>query len=139
MGMYTEVYICSELKKETPMDVIQYMFSNEDFRELKEPSPLPEHPFFKLSRWSMIGRGSSYYHIPFSTRDLRWDEISKSFYLVSRSDLKNYDGEIEAFFDWIMPYLDKQEGEFIGYSRYEESDTPKLYFKTMSNVEAQKG
>jgi len=28
-----------------------------------------------------------------------------------------------------MPYIDTCEDEFIGYSRYEETDVPELYFK----------
>ena len=132
MGMYTEVYICSGIKDDTPdsvLKVIQYLFDGK--RELKdwEKLELPAHEFFKTERWRIIGKCCSYYHIPFATSDLRYDDISKSYHLVSRSDLKNYGGEIEAFFDWIMPYLDKYEGQFIGYSRYEESDEPKLYFK----------
>ena len=132
MGMYTEIYICSEIKDDTPdsvLKVIQYLFDGK--QELKdwEKLELPAHEFFKTDRWRIIGKCCSYYHIPFATSDLRYDEISKSYHLVSRSDLKNYDGEIGLFFDWIMPYLDKYEGEFIGYSRYEENDEPKLYFK----------
>ena len=131
--MYTEIYICSELTQDAPINIFKWMFGIQGEKFEKYPDPtfeLPEHPFFKMDRWRMIGKCCSYYHIPFVTNDLRYDDISKSYHLVSRSDLKNYDGEIEAFFDWAMPYFDKCEGEFIGYSRYEESDEPKLYFKS---------
>lgn len=124
MGMYTEIYICSELKEETPIDIFKYLFSDG-----KEPDILPEHPFFKCDRWRIIGKCSSHYHVPYSTNDLRYDETAKQYFLVSRSDLKNYDYEIEQFFDWAMPFFRKYEGGFIGYSRYKESDEPRLYFK----------
>ncbi len=129
MGMYTEMFICSKLKEDTPNEVINvldYMFN---FEEGKECPKGLEHDFFRTSRWSVIGKCCSYYHVPFITRHFKIDDLSKSYYLLSRSDIKNYDNEIELFFDWIMPYLDKQDGEFIGYSRYEEDLEPKLYYK----------
>lgn len=129
MGMYTEVYICSKLTKDVPMDILKYLFTDNFKLPIPEDLKLPDHPFFKVERWFQIGHCCSYYHIPYPTSDLRFDETSKNWYLVSRSDIKNYDNQIELFFDWVMPYLDKCEGEFIGYSRYEEFDEPKLYFK----------
>ena len=36
-------------------------------------------------------------------------------------NIKNYNNEIEEFFEWLMPYIDGEEGDFIGYSRYEET------------------
>jgi hypothetical protein len=98
------------------------------------PKKLPKHEFFSKERWEMIGKCCSYYFTPFSTTELRFDNISKSYYIISRSDLKNYDGEIEAFFDWIMPYIANREGSFIGYSRYEEDETPTIYLKK-ENIE----
>lgn len=129
MGMYTEIYLSVSLKEDTPsniIDVLKYMFSDKCDNQ---PKDLPKHEFFILPRWEMIGRGSSCYFVPRPTSAM-WEEYySDGWYITSRSDLKNYSGEVEAFFDFLMPYVDAHEGEFIGYSRYEEDDTPAIILK----------
>lgn len=119
MGMYTELIIKCEIKKNLPSEVLEilnYLFGNtEDL-----PMHLPDHEFFACSRWSCIGRCYSYYHHP---------RVVNSFvegYLFSRSDLKNYEDEIEKFIDWIKPYVDEFKGKCIGWSWYEEADEPTL-------------
>lgn len=127
MGMYTEICLNVKLSRSTPqqvIDVLRYMTDD----DMAEPA-LPDHEFFKAGRWAMTLRGSSYYFVPFSSTKLQFDDISKAWYLCARADLKNYDDEIVKFYDWLESYIDASPGEFIGYSRYEESDQPKLYFK----------
>lgn len=130
MGMYTELYLSVEFKPDLPTEVVMVI---EHLFALNKPIPpiLPEHDFFKCPRWSMIGRCSSYYFVPFSTSNLYYDErVTNQYYLTTRSDLKNYDGEIAKFLDWVMPYLDHCEEDHIGHYRYEEDDEPTLiYFK----------
>lgn len=130
MGMYTECYINCRLIRDLPkevIDILKYLFDNDDDK-LEEPAILPEHKFFKTTRWEAVGHGHSFYHIPFPTSKLLFMEADKRYYLTSRFDLKNYEGEIELLFDWIMPYMDNYDGEFIGYSRYEEDNEPVLIF-----------
>lgn len=130
MGMYTEFYINTEIKKTAPkivFDVLNYLFNQ---NELISEENLPDHPFFKTCRWKFIGKGSSFYHIPFPLSKL--EKIEGVYYLTSRSDLKNYDNEIEKFLDWIMPYIDTTDDFFIGYSRYEEDEKPTLYYSGQS-------
>jgi len=118
MGMYTEVLVKCNLLPDLPPEVtsaLEFMFNGGD-----EPPALPEHDFFKKPRWSFVGKGSSYYHIPWP------DSRLSGGYLFSRSDLKNYDQEIENFFNWIMPYVSAENGKCIGYSWCEEDDTPAL-------------
>lgn len=129
MGMYTELYLTCEFKKELPEDVtaiLQYMFSDGE-----QPETTPEHPFFECDRWSMVGQCSSYYFAPMATSELYNDgRVTGQYYLTTRSDLKNYGGEIDAFVDWVSPYLDQCEGDHLGHKRYEEDDKPTLiYFK----------
>lgn len=130
MGMYTEIYLKVSLKHDTPEEVInilKHMVDDEDYTYIEVDAKLPKHPLFNTHRWDFMLCCSSYYHIPFSTMELRYDEISKSYYLTGRADLKNYDGEIDKFFDWIRPYCEYPD-EFIGYSLYEEDKKPKLYY-----------
>lgn len=74
-------------------------------------------------------RCDSYYFDADTHSTLRFDDISDSYYLCIRTNLKNYGQEIRHFVDWIMPYLDKFEGEFLGFSRYEETEEPTLIYK----------
>lgn len=129
MGMYTEIYVNCAFKHDTPpkvIEVLQYLFGEEN---LDRPDNLPDHELFKTEGWYLIGSGSSCYHIPFATSKFVYDKYMKQWYLTSRSDLKNYNDEIEKFFDWINPYVSAHDGTFIGYSRYEEDLDPKLYYK----------
>lgn len=121
--MYTELFIKCEMKSDLPkevLNVLKYLFGDED---LDPGIELPEHDFFKCERWRFIGNGYSHYFAPFATSEFRKN------YLISRSDLKNYNDEIERFLDWVMPYIAEPEGQFIGYHIYEESDTPTLIYK----------
>lgn len=124
MGMYTELVLKCEVKKDLPPEVesvLQRLFGNDN--DDVPYLPLPPHEFFACGRWSAIGRCSSYYHVPFATS--RYAEG----YIFSRSDLKNYEGEIDKFIDWISPYLKGCDGTCIGWKWYEEDDMPILLYK----------
>lgn len=127
MGMYTEFHFNSELKSNCPtqvIDILRYMLGD------KEESPaLPDHPIFKTDRWRHMLRTDSYYFDADTHSTLRYDDIAEAHFLCIRCNLKNYNGEIEKFVDWIDPYLDKMAGEFLGFSRYEETETPTLLYK----------
>lgn len=124
MGMYTELVIkvsfdVGKLDK-TSRKVLDYLFG-----ACEEPSELPDHRFFRCPRWKQIGFGSSFYH----------PDVVKSYsvqygsiYLFARTDLKNYDDEIERFIDWVKPIIEQQNGQCIGWSLYEEAATPDLLF-----------
>lgn len=123
MGMYTEIYINVDLKEDIPGDVLNILkaMCGEGDEAALEGKP---------SRWSMLFHDMSYYTPRTSCANLTYDEISKQWSLLGKGDIKNYEGEIEAFFEWIMPYIDAYEGDFIGYKRYEECQEPTLiYFK----------
>jgi hypothetical protein len=56
-----------------------------------------------------------------------------------RVAIKNYQGEIESFFDWIAPHINITGGHesdrFIGYSQKEDSLLPDfLYYVTTEHV-----
>lgn len=134
MGMYTECFVISQIKKDISkkdLDVLFFLFGGAD-----EPAELPEHEFFKDKSWDLIGKGSSFYHIPFAMGkitnkdDCFMDYEYDNYYLVSRSDLKNYSDTIEKFFDWFNPLSNRSIGEMIGYKRYECDDAPTIIYKT---------
>ena len=124
MGMYTELVLKCQIKEDAPADVksvIAHMFCGDD-----APEKLPDHPFFGLTRWNFIGSCSSFYHHPEVVNSCSKFYYTESQYIFSRSDIKNYDGEIESFIDWLKPYVDAPEGQCIGWSWHEEEQQPTL-------------
>ena len=129
MGMYTELHFNVELKKNVPdivLDTLKYMT---DGNLEDKPKEIPDHPFFNCSRWTVLFRMDSYYFASDTHSTLRLDDISQTHYLCVRSNLKNYDSEISHFLDWIMPHVDAFDGDFLGFSRYEESEEPQIIRK----------
>lgn len=124
MGMYTELHFYSELRSDAPqevIDVLVWMAGGDG----KEP-PAPDHQFFDCDRWRVLFRmDSAYFDAKTHSEVFQEYEV---WFLNVRSNLKNYDGEIEKFIDWVRPYLAKEPGEFLGFSRYEESETPTLIY-----------
>jgi hypothetical protein len=120
MGMYTEIYINVDLKKDTPDDVIKVLKAMCD---MGSGEVIADYP----SRWIHLFSNMSYY-TPFTNcRFLEFDDISNQWSLLGKGDIKNYGNEIEEFFEWIMPWIEGSVGDFIGYQRYEEDQLPTLY------------
>ena len=123
MGMYTEIYINVDLKEDTPDEVINVLkaMCNFDYQS--------EHLARFHKRWSYLFSNGSYCTPHTSTANLTYDSISKQWSLLGKGDIKNYNSEIEEFFEWIQPHIDANEGDFIGYMRYEENQLPELITK----------
>lgn len=128
MGMYTKISVDLKFKQNLPLEVVEALKAmvGEVDSNLYSIKNFPTHELFKTGcRWGSMLRCSSYYHTPFSLTKLHYDDISKHYYLVSSSDFKNYDNEVELFFDFVKDYV--EEG-FLGYSLYEEDTVPTQYF-----------
>ena len=106
MGMYTELIFGASLRKDTPkfvIDTLKYMLG-----EIEKPSyfPLPEgrieYLFTSASYYFGVNRGVS---------KMWFDEIAKQYSISTRSNIKNYEGEIGIFLDWIKPYIDSGSGD----------------------------
>jgi hypothetical protein len=126
MGMYTELCLAVELKADTPKDLIaalHYMAGNTD----DQPTPLPEHEFFKCQRWPVLFSCDSCYFASESYSSFRFEDVSDTYRLTFRANLKNYDQEQEKFLNLIQPWLETED-EFVGYQRYEEEDHPTLIY-----------
>jgi len=118
MGMYTEIYVNVDLKKDTPKDIISVLQKICSFESLGE-----EYPY----RWSYLFGDGSYYTPNTQVASVTYDSFSKRWSLLGKGDIKNYGGEIEKFFRWIAPYVDNEfEDVFMGYWRYEEDVLPTL-------------
>lgn len=99
----------------------------------------PDHPLFKTDRWGILLRCDSAYFAgdtnSYITREDFDLELKYSPYLTIRSNLKNYDLEIELFLDWISQYVRYPTGECAGYFRCEECSEPTLiYFNYFDEI-----
>ena len=125
MGMYTELIFGAELKKETPNEVIEalkYMLG--EIKEKPNNYPLPD------GRCEWLFQGSSYYFAINESVNKMWlDEIDNCWHISTRSNIKNYEDEIETFLEWIKPYIDSGSGDRDMYAiTIYESGEPVLYF-----------
>lgn len=128
MGMYTEFVLGVDLVRETPkevIDILDFMITN----DLDDNEPiLPDHPLFNTERWRYMLQSDSYYFGGFSNSLIDAPRFIEDVYKLSiRSNLKNYDSEIELFLNWLNPYIETRG--FIGYMRYEEFDDPWLIYR----------
>lgn len=117
MGMYTELYLRSDLKEDTPKVVIDLLLA------MLSGNPPATTPFGG-GRCPWMLRSASHYHFPFAKSSMDYIDVLGRWYLFVRCDLKNYESEIEAFLKWIAPHLNASEGEYVGHTRYEEEDLP---------------
>ena len=135
MGMYTELIFGATLKAETPSAVIealQYMIG--DIEDKPDNFPLPD------GRCEWLLRGRSYY---FGVSE----PVSKivknkwSWVVSTRSNIKNYKGEIECFLEWIKPYIEVGSGARDMYAIviYQEEETPTIYYLHESDYKAREG
>jgi hypothetical protein len=123
MGMYTEFHFNSRLKQGTPDSIIKILKYLNDHSIIIE---LPNHEFFNSYRWMWLFQSDSYYFDGDTYCTIRYDKIAKAYFLNIKTNIKNYEQEITKFIDFIYPYLDKIEGEFLGFYRYEETEDPTL-------------
>ena len=130
MGMYTELHFNAELSGDVPPEVVtilDYMLASASLAELPEP-PLPDHPLFHTERWRLMLQMDSCYFSADTHSTLRKDDRGDCYFLCVRCNLKNYNHEIEKFIDWVCPYLRQEDGDFLGFYRYEDSEDPTLIY-----------
>lgn len=130
MGMYTEVVIGVEFKKDTPQSVIDILswMANKDAEDAPLPE-LPDHPLFTTERWKwMLRSGGSYYFDLQPFLEWRKDDIADLWFLSVGTNIKNYGNEWQEFLSFIAPHLRYPDRKFIGYYRYEEDEEPTLLY-----------
>lgn len=126
MGMYTEIYVNVDLRRDTPEEVIHVLkaMCGKLDPEIEEEA-LKDFP----DRWCMLFSDCSYYTPRTFCKYLEFDSISNQWSLLGKGDIKNYGCEIEQFFEWLSPHIDAWDGDFIGYKRHEEDQVPLMLFK----------
>jgi hypothetical protein len=145
MGMYTEFYFRGNVKDEPVLNWLDANINGgERFQE-----PYSKEPFFDSERWALvfIGGGAVYQESRPPILRLKGENGYDPYrnQLVIASSLKDYGDEIKQFVEWISPHLDMYEGDFLGYSLYEDSNDdndirrrehPTLYFHGRKPVQA---
>jgi hypothetical protein len=117
--MYTQVFIETSLKEDTPNEVITTLENM-----ISDMSTYWQKPYGRLN-WCF--HSSSYYFNNIHFAYLKKDEIDDEYKLCVLCDFKNYENEIEEFIKWLEPHI-ANEGMF-GYIRYEEDDKPTILYK----------
>ena len=129
MGMYTELHYNAELLSSTSLEVLDVLSYIVKAKQDSYRPTLPRHSLFETDRWDYMLVSNSYYFAADTHSTLRYDAIAEAWFICIRCNFKNYCGELRKFCEWIDPYVSANEGEFLGFSRYEESELPDLIFK----------
>lgn len=120
MGYYTEIFINVDLKlRDAPPDVLDTLKAM-----CNQGGSLGGKP----TQWADMLCSSSCQHPRTWVASLTQDPGLGLWSLLGKGDLKNYNGEIQAFFDWIKPYVHGCKGDFIGYYKSEDYQSPTLVY-----------
>lgn len=135
MGMYTELVLGVDLDEDTPsniIDILKWMLTGVELCA-KPFVDIPKHPLFNTERWNiMLCCDSAYFP---GVSDNSWETgVLDEFKFSIRSNLKNYDNEIELFLHFIEPYIDRYFYGFIGYMLREDVNHPTLIYRTDNGI-----
>ena len=134
MGMYTGIQIKVTLKANLPETVVKALeaMTGKNAYEQTRSFDLPDDPFFKCHRWLYtLCCQSAYFpeceedQTPAESRFLLGPD--GTYALSASASLKNYDGEIGHFLNWIAPYVDESCTGEVGWFRYEETNNRTLF------------
>lgn len=128
MGMYTEIKVECDVRADgDALTALGIMFGDVDSSEvdLGDLGHRLGARLFHCDGWTMIGRSdSAYFDTPCSSSLVPMGD--NVWRIESISNLKNYDGEIGHFFDWLRPMVVGEPGQVIGHEQYETEEEPTL-------------
>lgn len=126
MGRYTELIFGAVLEKDTPdivINTLKYMLG-----EIKDK---PNNSLLSKERCELLFKGSSdYFGIDKPVNRLWFNDTDNQWRISTRSNIKNYKGEIEEFLNWIKPYIESGSGVRDMYAIVisEEATEPTIYY-----------
>jgi hypothetical protein len=125
MGAYTELIFGATLKRDTPIEIIETLKYMLGGTGLLPKNTIPEDLCSYLFR-----HGSYYFAINEPVCKMWLDDIDKRWHISTRSNIKNYNNEIETFLEWIEPYIVYGSGsrDLHAIAIYQEDKEPKLYY-----------
>ena len=94
--------------------------------EMKQDIILPDHPFFFHGQCDKIAIGNIRESTIFYGSN--FECVDGIYYISIRSAVMNRDDLIPLFCDWIGPYLNQVEGDFLGYVKGIRDRHPTLIY-----------
>lgn len=130
MGYYTELKFKAKLRDDTPENVINLLkriliehdlgIERELFHTEDVFKPNLSHQFFKCERWYMLFLSTNWDN---EMQGGKMYQIGNRWVIDLHTEFKNYDNEIDLFFDWIKPFVvGRKKKQFVGYYRGEFND-----------------
>jgi hypothetical protein len=128
MGMYTELIFGASIKKDAPKEVINTLYYLVNFKKLWDDVPIEKS--VTKGRNVLNGGGSYYFGVTDGVAKMWQDDIDKEWKVSARHNIKNYEGEIENFLEWVKPYIESGSGhrEMYAIKMYEEMSEPTIYY-----------
>jgi hypothetical protein len=129
MKPYTELNCAFSLKSSTPdqiVDVLLFMTGQDN----DEPPNLPAHPLFSTRRWQHLLRSTSTDDELYAC-GIAGVELSRGsgrYCVTIRCNFVNCGEEVALFIDWLNPYILAKPGDFLGYTRSQDTEPLTLLF-----------
>jgi hypothetical protein len=128
MGMYTELIFGASIKKDAPQIVINtlhYLVNGTKLFEFVEIEKSVTE-----GRNVLNGGGSYYFGVCDGVAKMWFDDNRKEWIVSARHNIKNYEGEIDTFLEWVKPFIDSGSGEREMYAIkiHEEQAEPTIYY-----------
>lgn len=132
MGMYTELILGCKLSKSAPkllinaLDAVINHWNEKDYGDASDEVK----DFIIKYDLPYLFHGSSYcFGVSRSNSAFWFDNITGCWYISTRSNLKNYEDQIENFLAYLKPYVEQGSGEadIYAYVLYEECSKPQIY------------
>ena len=130
--MYTELIFEAELSKDTPKALIDAFttVSRKDTGIEVTSNKLEISNFIdKFDLNMLVNSCSAYFAAQQSFFNMYYDKYSDTYGIFIRSDLKNYEQQINEFLEFIKPYVVRGCGSnnIYAYVLYELDEQPTIY------------
>ena len=128
MGAYTELIFGASIKKDAPKEVINTLHYLVNGKKIYEEVEIKKS--VTDGRNVLNGGGSYYFGVCNGVAKMWFDDIRSEWIISSRTNIKNYESEIEKFLEWIKPFIESGSGdrEMYAITIYEEQSEPTVYY-----------
>lgn len=128
MGDYTEYNIRFQISIAKNKEIVEFLEKWLDKGIFdKDTLSLPQfkHPFFECSRGERLPFSTSAY---FPKSGKSGFELTYGGFIDFNivGSIKNYSNEIQKFVEWVSPFTEGFEDEFMGYSLEDNTNTPNI-------------
>lgn len=133
MGMYTELILGCKLSKNAPKLLINALDAVINHWNEKNYGDASDEVKDFIIEYDLpyLFHGTSYYFGVNRPNSAFWfDNITGCWSISTRSNLKDYEDQIENFLTYLEPYVEQGSGEcdIYAYVLYEGAKKPTIYF-----------